>query len=199
MAPRPPLDGAALASLFTEARTHHGWLPLPVPDQQLQAIYALARSGPTSMNSQPMRVRFIRDPARKEALIDCLNPGNVAKTRAAPVTAVIGHDLDFAARLPQLYPHKADARESFDRDPEHAAATAFRNGSLQAAYLMLAARALGLDCGPMSGFDAPRVDALIWAGTRVRTNFLCNLGHGDPAALHARGPRLEFDAACELL
>jgi len=199
MPPRPALDGAALASLFTDARTHHGWLPLPVTAEQLQAVYALACWGPTSMNSQPMRVKFISNPARKEALLGCLNPGNVAQTRAAPVTAVIGHDLDFAARRPRLFAHKAGAREGFDRDPEWAAATAVRNGPLQAAYLMLAARALGLDCGPMSGFDTARVDALFWAGTRVRTNFLCNLGHGDPAALHACGPRLDFDAASELL
>lgn len=193
-----PLDDAALDQLFRSARSHNGWLPQPVSDDALRALYDLMKMGPTSANCSPARIVFLRTREAKERLKPALSPGNLDKTMSAPVTAIIGHDLAFYDKLPQLFPH-ADARAWFAGKPEVIQATAFRNGSLQGAYLMLAARAVGLDCGPMSGFDAAKVDAEFFAGTEIRTNFLCNLGHGDPARLFARSPRLAFDEACTLL
>lgn len=193
-----PLDDAALDQLFRSARTHNGWLPQPVTDDDLRALYDLMKMGPTSANCSPARIVFLRTPEAKARLRPALSPGNLDKTISAPVTAIIGHDLAFYDKLPQLFPH-ADARAWFAGKPEVIQATAFRNGSLQGAYLMLAARAVGLDCGPMSGFDATKVDAEFFAGTEIRTNFLCNLGHGDPTKLFARSPRLAFDEACTLL
>jgi 3-hydroxypropanoate dehydrogenase len=186
-----------LEQLFSEARTANAWRPQPVPDALLQRLYETLKWGPTSANCSPARIVFVRSPEARERLAACVSAGNVAKVRQAPVTAVIGMDLDFAETLPRLFPH-ADARAWFAGNDALIEATAFRNSSLQGAYLMLAARALGLDCGPMSGFDAAAVDAAFWAGTRVRTNFLCALGHGDPAALFPRSPRLAFDEACRL-
>lgn len=193
-----PLDDAALDQLFRSARSHNGWLPQPVSDDALRALYDLMKMGPTSANCSPARIVFLRTREAKERLKPALSPGNLDKTMSARVTAIIGHDLAFYDKLPQLFPH-ADARAWFAGKPEVIQATAFRNGSLQGAYLMLAARAVGLDCGPMSGFDAAKVDAEFFAGTEIRTNFLCNLGHGDPARLFARSPRLAFDEACTLL
>ena len=193
-----PLEPAALDQLFRTARTHNGWLDTPVTDGQLRALFDLARWGPTSANSSPARFVFLRTPAAKERLRPALSAGNLAKTMAAPVTVIIGHDLAFYERLPELFPH-TDARAWFAGNPELIAATAIRNGSLQGAYLMLAARALGLDCGPMSGFDADKVNAEFFAGTTVEVNFLCNLGQGDAGKLFARGPRLPFDDACSIL
>ena len=174
------IDAAALDLLFREARSHNGWLPQPVPDDTLRALYELAKWGPTSVNGAPMRVQFVRSDAGRRRLRDCLYPGNVAKTLSAPVTAVIGYDVAFYRELPRLFAHDPTAATAFEGEDraEHVHTTAFRNATLQAAYLMLAARAVGLDCGPMSGFDVQIADRLFWAGTTVRTNFLCNLGHG---------------------
>ena len=181
--------------LFTAARTQNGYLDRPVPDATLAQLYELLKWGPTSANCSPARFVFVRSAAAKEQLIACMSPGNVQKVREAPVVVIIGMDLAFYDKLPQLFPH-TDARPWFAGQPELIAATAMRNSSLQGAYLMLAARALGLDCGPMSGFDAARMDAAFWAGTAVRSNFVCALGHGDPAKVLARSPRLAFDEAC---
>jgi len=183
--------------LFTEARTQNGYLADPVPDATLRALYDLLKWGPTSANSSPARFVFVRGAQAKSRLIDCMNPGNVQKVREAPVSAVIGMDMAFYDKLPQLFPH-TDARPWFAGKPELIESTAFRNSSLQGAYLILAARALGLDCGPMSGFDGPKMDEAFWAGTAVRTNFVCTLGRGNPAKLMPRSPRLAFDEACRL-
>lgn len=184
--------------LFTEARTQNGYRPQPVPDETLRALYDLLKWGPTSANSSPARFLFVRSDEAKSRLIECLNPGNVQKVREAPVTAIIGMDMAFHDRLPFLFPH-TDARSWFAGDEAKIAETAFRNSSLQGGYLILAARALGLDCGPMSGFDAAKMDAAFWSGTSVKTNFICALGVGDPAKVHARNPRLPFEQACRLL
>jgi len=183
--------------LFTEARTQNGYLADPVPDATLRALYDLLKWGPTSANSSPARFVFVRGARAKERLVECMNPGNVQKVREAPVSAVIGMDMAFYDKLPQLFPH-TDARPWFAGKPELIESTAFRNSSLQGAYLILAARALGLDCGPMSGFDGPKMDEAFWAGTAVRTNFVCTLGRGNPAKLMPRSPRLAFDEACRL-
>lgn len=189
------LDEASLARLFTAARTHNGWLDRPVADDTLRRLYALASMGPTSFNACPMRLVFVRSAEGKARLCEALLPSNVAKTMAAPVCAIVAHDQDFWAQLPTLSPHK-DVRGYFRDSSAFTAETAFRNGSMQGAYLIMAARALGLDCGPMSGFDRERVDALFFDGTPWRSNFLCNLGYGDPAALFPRNPRLPFETAC---
>jgi 3-hydroxypropanoate dehydrogenase len=192
------LDDTALDQLFRSARTHNGWLPAPVTDDELHALYELMKWAPTSANCSPARIVFVRTREGKERLRPALSPGNLDKTMAAPVTAIIGHDLAFYEKLPQLFPH-TDARSWFVGKPALIETTAFRNGSLQGAYFILAARALGLDCGPMSGFDNAKVDAEFFAGTSIRSNFLCNLGHGDPAKLFARSPRLAFDEACRIV
>jgi len=193
----PTLDSAARDLLFNEARTYNTWTTRPVEESTLRELYDLMKMAPTSANCSPARIVFVRTPEAKARLRACLAPGNVDKTMAAPVTAIIAHDLEFHDRLPQLFPH-ADARSWFAGNDELIRTTAFRNGSLQGAYLILAARAVGLDCGPMSGFDATRLDEAFFAGTPWRSNFLCNLGHGDPAGLFPRSPRLGFDEACQL-
>jgi 3-hydroxypropanoate dehydrogenase len=185
--------------LFTQARTHGHWLPRAVPPSLLRELHALAACGPTSMNTQPMRLKFVVSAAAKDRLLPCLNAGNVGKSRAAPVVAIVGQDLAFPELLPRLFAHKTDARSYYEGQPDVVAATALRNSSLQGGYLIMAARLLGLDCGPMSGFDAAAVDRLFWGGTSVRTNFLCNLGYGDVQQLKPRPPRLGFDEVCELL
>ena len=192
------LSDEGLDLLFRAARTHRAWLPRPVDDALLRQVYELAALGPTSGNCQPMRVVFVKSPEAKARLLPCLSPGNVDKTRAAPVTAIVAHDLEFHELLPRLFPH-ADMRANYVGKPELIAATAFRNGSLQGAYFMLAARALGLDCGGMSGFDNAKVDAAFFPDGRWRSNFLCNLGHGDPAALGPRLPRLAFDEVARVV
>lgn len=194
----PTLDDAALDLLFRAARTHDGWRDQPVPETLLRAVWDLAKWGPTSANCLPARIVFVTSPEAKARLKPCLMEGNVEKTMAAPATAIIGHDLEFFERLPRLFPH-VDARSWFVGDEALIQATAFRNSSLQGAYFMLAARALGLDCGPMSGFDAAKVEAEFFPGGRVKANFLCNLGHGDPAKLHPRGPRLAFEEVCQVV
>ena len=183
--------------LFGRARTHNGFTTEPVSDLELHRIYDLMKWAPTSANCSPARILFVRSAAAKERLLACVSPGNVEKTRAAPVTAIIGTDLAFYEKLPFLFPH-ADAKSWFVGKKEFSDTTAFRNSSLQGGYFIIAARAVGLDCGPMSGFDAARLDEEFWAGTSVRTNFICNLGRGDPAKLFARSPRLPFDEACRI-
>lgn len=194
------LDPQALDTLFLTARTHSGWLDMPVDDALLRQVWDLARMGPTSANCSPLRIVFVRSPEAKQRLLPALLEGNRAKTLAAPVTAIFGHDRQFFDLLPRLFPH-ADARAWFagPEKEEVAATTAFRNGTLQAAYFMLAARAVGLDCGPMSGFDNTAVDRAFFPDGRVKSNFICNLGHGDPAALYPRSPRLEFQDACSIV
>jgi 3-hydroxypropanoate dehydrogenase len=191
------LPDTALEQLFTHARTQNGWLDTAVSDDTLHALYELLKWGPTSANCSPARFVFVRSDEGRRRLAACVSAGNAAKVLQAPVTVVIGMDMAFYDRLPQLFPH-TDARSWFAGKPDVIESTAMRNSSLQGAYLMLAARALGLDCGPMSGFDAAKADAEFWAGTTVRTNFICSLGHGDPASVFARSPRLAFDEACRL-
>jgi 3-hydroxypropanoate dehydrogenase len=192
-----PLDSNALAALFTEARTHNGWSDQPVTDAELQKIYELTRMGPTSANCSPARFVFVRSTEAKEKLRPALSSGNLEKTMAAPVTVIAAIDAQFFEKLPELFPH-ADAKSWFTSSPAVAEETAFRNGTLQAGYLILAARSLGLDTGPMSGFDKAKVDEAFFAGTSWKSNFLINIGHGDPAKLFGRLPRLPFDEACVL-
>jgi 3-hydroxypropanoate dehydrogenase len=184
--------------LFTQARTHNGYRPTAVSDEQLHALYDLLKWGPTSANCSPARFQFVRSAQAKDKLLGCVSAGNAGKVKQAPVTAIIGMDMAFHNKLPQLFPH-TDARSWFAGNDAKIAETAFRNSSLQGGYFILAARAVGLDCGPMSGFDAAKLDAAFWAGTTVKTNFICTLGEGDPSKLFARSPRLSFDEACSLV
>ena len=184
--------------LFDNARTHNAFTAEAVPEAQLRQLYEMMKWAPTSANCSPARIAFVTTPEAKTKLLAGMSPGNVEKTRQAPVTAVIGMDMAFYEKLPMLFPN-ADAKSWFVGKPAHIEATAFRNSSLQGAYFIVAARALGLDCGPMSGFDASKVDAAFWAGTQVKTNFICNLGHGDASKLMARSPRLAFEEACKLV
>jgi 3-hydroxypropanoate dehydrogenase len=183
--------------LFEHARTHNAFSDEPVLEEALRRIWDLAKWGPTSANSSPARIVFVVSPEAKARLLECMSPGNFEKTRQAPVSAVIGMDMVFYEKLPKLFPH-ADAKPWFEGKPEMISATAFRNSSLQGAYFIMAARALGLDCGPMSGFDHAKVDAAFWSGTAVKTNFVCNLGRGDPSKVFARSPRLSFEEACRI-
>ncbi|MGE0119781.1 MAG: malonic semialdehyde reductase [Dongiaceae bacterium] len=192
------INDAALDQIFRQARTHRSWTDEPVSDVVLQAAYDLARMAPTSANCSPMRILFVRSAAAKERLKPALSAGNLDQTMKAPVTAVIGYDLQFYELLPRLHPF-ADARSWFVGNEEHIRTTALRNGSLQGAYFIIAARAVGLDCGPMSGFDNAKVDAEFFAGSSIRSNFLCNLGYGDGGRMRPRAPRLEFDEACEII
>ncbi|WP_448585642.1 malonic semialdehyde reductase [Thermaurantiacus sp.] len=193
-----PISEAALDQLFRLARTRNGWAPAPVDEGRLRALYDLLRMGPTSANCSPARFLFCASTEARARLADCATGSNAAKIRAAPVTVIIGMDLHFHERLPFLFPH-TDARSWFAGNEALLRETAFRNSSLQGAYLILAARALGLDCGPMSGFDKSRVDAEFWAGTRVETNFLCSIGTGTDENLFPRSPRLPFEEACRIL
>jgi 3-hydroxypropanoate dehydrogenase len=193
------IDAAGLDLLFREARTHNKWRPDPVSDDTLRELYDLLKQGPTSANSSPARFLFLRTREAKERLAPALSSGNLEKTMAAPVTVILAYDPKFYERLPYLFPHNADAASWFTSNESLAATTAFRNGTLQGAYLIIAARALGLDTGPMSGFDNAKVDAEFLADRGWRSNFLVNLGIGDPAGLYGRSPRLSFDEACTLL
>jgi 3-hydroxypropanoate dehydrogenase len=206
------LSPAALNSLFREARTYGAWQEKQVPDELLRELYDLMKWGPTSANLCPARVLFLRTREAKERLRPALSPGNVDKTMAAPVTAIVAYDELFFEQAQKLWPPNPAIAEVFANSPELAEKTALRNGSLQGAYLILAARSLGLDCGPMSGFDNDKVDAEFFPPPsedkptdqvqplgRIRSNFLCNLGYGDPGRLHPRNPRLEFEEACRLL
>jgi 3-hydroxypropanoate dehydrogenase len=192
------LDDWSLDLLFREARTFSAWRPDPVTENDLRRVWELARLGPTSANCSPVRVLFLSSAEAKEKLRPALSAGNVAKTMAAPVTAVIGHDVEFHDLLPRLFP-EADARRWFAGNRDLLETTAFRNGTLQGAYLILACRAVGLDCGPMSGFDNALVDALFFKGTTIRSNFLVNIGRGDGTHLPPRRPRLAFEEACKVL
>jgi 3-hydroxypropanoate dehydrogenase len=198
--------------LFRKARTYTAWLPKPVPDELLGELYEVVKWGPTSANTSPARFIFVRSAAAKERLRPTLAAGNVEKTMTAPVTVIIAYDLKFYEKLPKLFPHNPAMRDHFAKNPQLVEQTAKRNSSLQGAYLMLAARALGLDCGPMSGFDNAKVDEEFFAADKcedceqeffpaghVKSNFLCNLGYGDPSKLFPRSPRLEFSEACNLM
>ena len=210
---RQPLNDEALDQLFREARTHNAWLDRPVSDELLRQLYDLMKWGPTSANLSPARILFLRTPEAKERLRPALSPGNVEKTMAAPVTAVIAYDDRFFEAAPRLFPQNPGIRDYLVNSPELAESHAFRNGSLQGGYFILAARSLGLDCGPMSGFDNAQVDAEFFPvpaaledsatevlpASRFKSNFLCNLGYGDPTGLYPRNPRLDFEEACRLL
>jgi 3-hydroxypropanoate dehydrogenase len=192
------VDATALDLLFRKGRTHGAWLLRRVPKDLLEQAYDLAKMGPTSANSSPARFVFLTTTEAKERLVPALLPGNVEKTRSAPVTVIVAQDLEFYDQLPRLWP-QVDARSWFAGNPGLIADTAARNSSLQGAYLMLAARALGLDCGPMSGFDAEKVNAEFFHDGKWRANFLFNLGFGDSEQLHQRLPRLDFEDACRVL
>ena len=185
--------------VFRTARSQNRWLAREVPDDLLRELYDLMRWGPTSMNCSPMRVLFLRSEEAKGRLVPALAPANVDKVVGAPVVAVIAYDTAFYERLPQLFPHRPDAGAMFERDAALREGTAFRNGTLQGAYLMVAARMLGLDCGPMSGFNQQVVNREFFADGTAKVNFLCGLGYGDPAGLFPRHPRLDFEQACTLL
>jgi 3-hydroxypropanoate dehydrogenase len=189
---KDPLSKETLAQLFTKARTHNGWLDRPVPDDLLRQAVELAKWGPTSANCSPMRIVFVRSPEGKARLAPALSAGNLDKTMAAPATAIIAYDLNFSRDLPRLYP-AADAKSWFVGNDVLTRQTAFRNGSLQGAYFILALRALGLDTGPMSGFDNDKVDAEFFPDPAVKSNFLVNIGYGDDSKLYPRGPRFAFD------
>ena len=212
MVEKTKVSDHALDLVFREARTYNAWLPKPVPDELLRQLYDTLKWGPTSANSSPARFLFIRSAAEKERLRPSLAPGNVEKTMAAPVTAIIAYDLKFYDKLPRLFPHYPAMRDMFVNNPQLIQETALRNSTLQGAYMILAARALGLDCGPMSGFDNAKLDEEFFAAGKcesceqeffpeghVKSNFLCNIGYGDPATLMARDPRLDFNEACTLL
>lgn len=194
----PQLPDPALNVLFRDARTYRAWLPKPVPDELIREVYELFKLGPTSANSSPARVLFVRTPEAKARLLPAMAPGNVEKTSAAPVTAIVAYDLEFHEKLPQLAP-QMDFRSYFVGKPDLIHETAFRNSSMQGAYMIIAARALGLDCGPMSGFDADKVNAEFFPHGKWKANFICNLGYGDPSGLYPRQPRLSFEEACQLL
>ncbi len=192
------LADAALDQLFRTARTQNAFQDRPVEDSQLRALYDLLKWGPTAANSTPARFVFVKSAEAKQKLAPALSEGNLAKTLAAPVTVIVGYDEDFHEKLPYLFPH-TDAKSWFDGPREGRHEAAFRNGSLQGAYLMLAARGLGLDAGPMSGFDNAKVDAAFFAGTAIKSNFLVNLGYGDPSGVFPRLPRLSFDEAARIV
>jgi len=192
---------AMLDIAFRKARTQNGWLDRPVPDALLQELYDVMKLGPTSMNCSPARLIFVRSAGERTKLASLVSPGNQPKINAAPVTVIIGQDTAFHEKLPTLFPHRPEAKVGFSGDQNAAKRneTAARNSTLQGAYLMIAARMLGLDCGPMSGFDSAGVDEAYWAGTMVKTNFICSLGYGDPSKVMDRLPRLSFDDACKLV
>ncbi len=192
------VNDEALDELFREARSHNSWQDKPVSDVTLQALYDLLRWGPTSANCSPARFYFLKSMEAKKKLKPHLMGGNVEKTMTAPVCVIVAIDSRFYEHIPALFPHNPEMQAAFSENEPLAEETAMRNGSLQGAYLILAARALGLDCAPMSGFDAEGVNAAFFPEGRVKSNFLCALGYGDPAGLHPRGPRLSFDDACKI-
>src|SRR5271154_2797436 len=192
------INDDALDVLFRKARSQNKWQDKPVSTALLMAVYDLMRWGPTSANMSPARIVFVVSKEAKERLKPFLSEGNRDKVLSAPATAIIGYDLDFAETLPRLFPHAPGAKEWF-KDPAAAQVHGFRNGTLQGAYFIIAARALGLDCGPMSGFDNAGVDKEFFPGGRIKSNFLCSVGYGDPAGLFERSPRLSFDEACKIL
>jgi 3-hydroxypropanoate dehydrogenase len=189
----------ALDIIFRNARTQNKWQDKPVSNAHLMALYDLMRWGPTAANTSPARLLFITSQAAKDRLKPLLSPGNQEKTMAAPAIAIIGMDLDFAEKLPQIFPSNPKMKDAFTGNAELIHAVAFRNSSLQGGYFIVAARALGLDCGPMSGFDNAGVDKEFFAGTNVKSNFICAIGYGDPAGVFPRNPRLAFDEACKII
>jgi len=191
------LTAGALDTLFNQARSHNGWQPKEVSESQLHQLYDLMKMGPTSANACPARITFVQSAEGKEKLRACLDEGNVEKSMAAPVVAIIAMDMHFYEKLPKLFPH-TDARVWFEGNPAKIEETAFRNSSLQGAYLIMAARSLGLDCGPMSGFNSDKLDAAFFPAGNIKSNFICAIGYGDESKLHARGPRLEFNEACDI-
>ena len=193
------VSDAVQDQVFRNARTQNGFTDQAVSDDQLRAVYDLAKWGSTSMNTQPARFQFLRTAEAKARLVPAMSPGNQPKTAAAPVVVIIGYDLEFYEHLTKNFAHNPNARGVFAGNEALIQGTAFRNSSLQGAYLMIAARMLGLDCGPMSGFDAAKVDAEFWAGTKVKSNFICTIGHGDPSKVMGRLPRFSFDEAAKLL
>jgi 3-hydroxypropanoate dehydrogenase len=203
----PPLGNDALDVLFRKARTHNVWLDKPVSDELLRQLYDLMKFGPTSANCCPARILFLRTREAKERLRPALSPGNVEKTMLAPVTAIVAYDLKFSEQAAKLLPHNPAIIERIGSNPKLAEVTAFRNGTLEGAYMILAARSVGLDCGPMSGFDNAKVDAEFFSSSagnppefiEVKSNFLCNLGYGDHSRLFPRSPRLPFEEACAVL
>lgn len=195
--PDKGMDGLTLDRIIREARSFNAWQKRPVAKETLQQIHELAKWGPTSANCCPLRVVFVTSPAGKEKLLPCLAPGNVEKTRSAPVTAILGYDLRFFDEMGWLFPHK-DMKPMFAENAALAETTAFRNGTLQGAYFMIAARAAGLDIGPMSGFRTPDVDKAFFSGTNIKSNFLCNLGYGSTDNLFERLPRFDFDEVCTM-
>ncbi len=192
------LSEETINQIFVHARTHNAWLEQAVSDEMIHEIYDLFKWAPTSANSSPARIIFVKSPEAKEKLLTCMSPGNIDKTKSAPVTAIIAQDQKFYDQLPKLFP-QADARSWFAGNEQLIETTAFRNSSLQGAYLILAARTLGLDCGPMSGFDNAKVDEAFFKGTSWKSNFVCNLGYGDSSKLYPRNPRLAFEEACKIL
>lgn len=192
------LNTSTLDTLFRHARTHNGWLDKPVSDEQLQQIYDLMKWGPTSANCSPARIVFVKRAAEKEKLLTCMSQGNLEKTRSAPVTAIIGMDTEFYEKLDYLFPH-TNARSWFAGKQAVIDTTVMRNSSLQGGYFIMAARAIGLDCAPMSGFDAAKMNAAFFADTSIKVNFVCSLGYGDVEKLHPRGPRLLFEEACKII
>ena len=196
---RPTLKSDARALLFTEARTANLFLDEPVAPEKLKELYELAKWGPTSMNSCPARIAFLTTPEAKERLMPALFDGNIARVKSAPVVAVIGQDLEFFQHLPRLFPHAPENKKIFEDNEIAAQMNAFRNATLQGAYFIMAARAVGLDCGPMSGFDNAEVDREFFSGTHVRSNFLCSLGYADPGARYDRGPRFDFEEVCQVI
>lgn len=193
------LDQAALDQLFCAARSHNAWQSRPVENELLLRVYNSMRMAPTTANSCPARIVFVKTAEGKEKLKQALSEGNIVKSMTAPVVAIIGYDMKFYEKLGYLFPHAPDAPSWFNKDEQTTFTNAFRNGSLQGAYLMMAARAYGLDCGPMSGFNNAIVDKLFFEGTSIKSNFLCGLGYGDPAGLFPRNPRLSFDEACSII
>ena len=185
--------------VFRNARSQNGFTDQAVSDAELRAVYDLAKWGPTSMNTQPARFQFLRTAEARARLVPCMAPSNQPKTAVAPVVVIVGYDIEFYEHLVKNFAHNPNARDVFAGNEGLIQGTAFRNSTLQGAYLMIAARMLGLDCGPMSGFDAGKVDAEFWAGTKVKTNFICNMGHGDPSKVMGRLPRFSFDEAAKFL
>jgi 3-hydroxypropanoate dehydrogenase len=192
---RDPLPAQALEQLFRSARTYNGWTDQPVDEGTVRALYELLKWGPTSGNSSPARFVWVRSPEGKSKLAALASEGNRPKILAAPLTVIVGHDLDFPSTMPKLFPDRGEMMRQFFSQPGVAEVTAMRNGSLQGAYLIMAARALGLDCGPMSGFDNAAVDQAFFAGTHIQSNFICSLGYGKPESVYPRNPRLSFEEA----
>jgi nitroreductase len=191
------LHDNALDTLFHKARSHNGWQDKPVSDELLHQLYELLKWGPTSANSSPGRIVFVKSEAAMEKLKPALMEGNVEKSMTAPVVAIVGMDMEFYEQLPRLFPH-TDAKSWFEGKPDKIYETAFRNSSLQGAYMIMAARSLGLDCGPMSGFNKEKLDQAFFPDGKIKSNFICAIGYGDESKLYPRGPRLEFDEACRI-